>query len=67
MQSIVGYFDDSTGCLKKRHLKEMSDFLTLKILPLALAWNGPKQKSAIFGQKPTVIHGFVITNCQALL
>ena len=27
----------STGCLKKTHHKEMCDFLTLKMLPLALA------------------------------
>ena len=27
----------NTGCLKKKHLKEMCDFLTLKMLPLALA------------------------------
>ena len=26
-----------TGCLKKTHLKEMCDFLTLKMLPLTLA------------------------------
>ena len=45
---------------KKTHLKEMSDFLTLKMSPLALALiTTTKQKKNIFlpiGQKMLILH-----------
>ena len=50
-----------TGCLKKMQHKEMLDFLTLKMLPVALALIKP-EKRHLFA--PLVKnHPFYIGNC----
>ena len=54
------YFHN-TRCFKKTHLKEMTDFLTLKMSPVALALIKPKKRHLL---APLVKnHPFYIGNC----
>ena len=43
-RSSAYFYDQVTGCLKKPHLQEICGFVTLKILPLALALIKPKNR-----------------------
>ena len=44
LSALTLYFSTSTGCPKKTHHKEMRDFLTLKMLPLALSLIKPEKR-----------------------